>query len=99
VVRAARPVAYSSARWPDEIHFYAALLDDPHAFKPNEHYHWRNACTGLHQLTNCQNTRALLHSWVAKKMAVLRTLPQVPRRRDMKTLIPLKTHASTILFL
>jgi hypothetical protein len=39
-----------------------------------------------------------LHSWVAKKMAVLRTLPQVPRRRDMKTLIPLKTHASTILF-
>jgi len=58
----------------------------------------RNACTGLHQLTNCPNTRAPLHSWVAKKMAVLRTLPQVPRRRDTKTLIPLKTHASTILF-
>ncbi|AKS44742.1 Uncharacterized conserved protein [Octadecabacter temperatus] len=34
------PVAYSSARWPDEIHFYAALLDDPGSFTPNEHYHW-----------------------------------------------------------
>ena len=34
------PVAYSSARWPDEIHFYAALLDDAHTFVPNEHYHW-----------------------------------------------------------
>lgn len=34
------PVAYSSTRWPDEIHFYAALLDDPQSFAPNEHYHW-----------------------------------------------------------
>ena len=34
------PVAYTSARWPDEIHFYAALLKDPQTFKPTEHYHW-----------------------------------------------------------
>lgn len=34
------PVAYSSARWPEEIHFYAALLDDPETFEPKEHYHW-----------------------------------------------------------
>lgn len=34
------PVAYSSTRWPDEIHFYASLLEDPHTFMPDEHYHW-----------------------------------------------------------
>lgn len=34
------PVAYRSARWPGEIHFYAALLEDPQAFVPTEHYHW-----------------------------------------------------------
>lgn len=34
------PVAYTSSRWPDEIHFYAALLDDPQTFKPTENFHW-----------------------------------------------------------
>lgn len=34
------PAAYTSSRWSDEIHFYAALLDEPQDFKPNEHYHW-----------------------------------------------------------
>jgi len=34
------PVAYTSDRWPDEIHFYAALLDEPETFTPLEHYHW-----------------------------------------------------------
>ena len=34
------PVAYSSTRWPDEIHFYAALLEDAQSFVPTEHYHW-----------------------------------------------------------
>ncbi len=34
------PVAYASTRWPDEVHFYAALLDDAQAFEPTEHYHW-----------------------------------------------------------
>lgn len=39
------PVAYSSARWPDETHFYAALLEDPHRVSPNEHYHWEERLT------------------------------------------------------
>ena len=34
------PMAYFSARWPDEIHFYAAALTDPESFKPNEHFHY-----------------------------------------------------------
>lgn len=34
------PAAYTSARWPDEIHFYVALLNDPKSFEPKEHYHW-----------------------------------------------------------
>ena len=33
------PMAYSTTRWPDEKHFYAATLDDPTAFTPERHYH------------------------------------------------------------
>lgn len=33
-------MAYTSALWPDEIHFYAALLKAAQLFKPTEHYHW-----------------------------------------------------------
>jgi len=34
------PVAYESDRYPDEIHFYASLLDDHSAFQVGRHYHW-----------------------------------------------------------
>ena len=32
-------VAYSSTRYPDEIHFHAVLLDDPGSLQPSEMYH------------------------------------------------------------
>ena len=34
------PVAYTSDKLPDEIHFYAALLEDPQDFDPTIHFHW-----------------------------------------------------------
>jgi hypothetical protein len=34
------PVAFESTRYPTEIHFYAALLDEPSIFRPDTHYHW-----------------------------------------------------------
>ncbi len=33
------PVAYDADAFPDEIHFYAASLDDPTGFKPECHVH------------------------------------------------------------
>ena len=32
-------MAYRSTRWPDEMHFYAATLDDPLAYQPTAHHH------------------------------------------------------------
>ncbi|WP_172721080.1 GFA family protein [Pseudooceanicola lipolyticus] len=34
------PVAFEADRYPDEIHFYAALLDDHSDFAPQGHVHW-----------------------------------------------------------
>ena len=34
------PVAFEADRFPDEIHFYAALLDEPSYFAPQGHVHW-----------------------------------------------------------
>jgi hypothetical protein len=34
------PVSYQSLDQPDEIHFYAALLDDPADFAPDAHFHY-----------------------------------------------------------
>lgn len=34
------PVAYQADRFPGEIHFYAALLENPVAFEPQGHVHW-----------------------------------------------------------
>ncbi len=31
---------YRSTRWPEEIHLYAASLDDPDRFQPEAHYHY-----------------------------------------------------------
>ena len=33
-------VSYQNEEMPDEIHFYAALLDDPENFLPEVHFHW-----------------------------------------------------------
>ncbi len=32
-------MAFRSTRWPDEMHFYAAMLDDPSTFAPTAHFH------------------------------------------------------------
>lgn len=32
------PLAFASARWPDETHFTAATLDDPADFAPRAHF-------------------------------------------------------------
>jgi hypothetical protein len=34
------PVAFERERWNHEIHFYAALLDDPAIFHPTKHVNW-----------------------------------------------------------
>lgn len=34
------PMAYESERWPEEVHFYAATLEDPADFAPEFHVHW-----------------------------------------------------------
>jgi hypothetical protein len=46
-------MAYRNARWPDEMHFYAATLDEPAAYQPTSHYFaserlpWVHLCDGL----------------------------------------------------
>ena len=42
------PMAYASTRFPDEIHFYAASLDDPAAFHPTAHFHYGERLAWLH---------------------------------------------------
>jgi len=34
------PLAFEADRYPDEIHFYASLLDDHSNFRADRHYHW-----------------------------------------------------------
>lgn len=41
-------VAYDSDRYPEEIHFLAALLDEPAAFAPQAHFHWDEHLPWLH---------------------------------------------------
>lgn len=51
--RCGSPMAYRSARWPGEMHFFAASLDDPSAYRPtlhaffNEHLAWALPADGL----------------------------------------------------
>jgi hypothetical protein len=33
------PIAFESERWPEEMHLYAALLDDPQDAVPQFHVH------------------------------------------------------------
>jgi len=37
--RCGTPMAYTSTRYPDEIHFYAATLENPEDFEPTQHFH------------------------------------------------------------
>ncbi len=41
-------VAYKADRYPDEIHLYAALLDDAAAFEPRGHVHWAERLPWIH---------------------------------------------------
>lgn len=34
------PVFFFSTRWPEEMHLYAATLDDPSLYKPTAHFSW-----------------------------------------------------------
>lgn len=51
--RCATPLAYEGARWSHEIHFFAASLDDPAAYRPTVHVNWNERlpwvaiCDGL----------------------------------------------------
>ncbi|MFC2970056.1 GFA family protein [Acidimangrovimonas pyrenivorans] len=42
------PMAFRSERWPDEIHFYAASLDDPAAYAATRHVHWDEHLPWVH---------------------------------------------------
>lgn len=42
------PMAYESTRFPDEIHFYASLLEDAAGFEPQQHYHWDEHLPWVH---------------------------------------------------
>lgn len=46
--RCGAQVAYRSERYPGEIHFYAALLDDATIFEPTEHVHSDEALPWVH---------------------------------------------------
>lgn len=41
-------LSYQSDRWPDEVHLYAAALEDPRSFVPQAHFHWSERLPWLH---------------------------------------------------
>jgi hypothetical protein len=42
------PMAYRSARFPDEIHLYASSLDDSSGFQPTGHVYWSERVAWVH---------------------------------------------------
>ncbi|MDG1739716.1 MAG: GFA family protein [Paracoccaceae bacterium] len=42
------PIFYRTTDIPGEIHFYAALLDDPTPLQPTTHWHYNEALPWLH---------------------------------------------------
>lgn len=42
------PMAYRHERWPHEIHFYVASLDDSAEMVPTEHVHWDEHLPWIH---------------------------------------------------
>lgn len=45
--RCGTPLFYRTTRFPNETHFYAALLDDPGQVQPLAHYHVHEALAWL----------------------------------------------------
>lgn len=39
--RCGTPMAYESTAFADEMHFFAASLDDPAPYQPTQHVHWK----------------------------------------------------------
>jgi len=48
------PMFFKADRYPNEVHFYATLLDDPSAIEPTEHYHYGEKLGWLHLSDNRQ---------------------------------------------
>ena len=46
--RCGTPMAYASDRFPDEVHFYAASMADPEAYRPTVHFHADEQLPWLH---------------------------------------------------
>lgn len=46
--RCGSQMSYRSTRYPDEIHFYAASLDDPTRFAPTVHVHTNEQLSWVH---------------------------------------------------
>jgi len=42
------PMSYRAARYPGEMHFFAATLDDPASYCPSGHYHSDEAVPWVH---------------------------------------------------
>lgn len=42
------PMAYRSGRWPGEMHFFAASLDDPACYRPTAHVFWSEHLPWIH---------------------------------------------------
>nr|WP_319513853.1 GFA family protein [uncultured Cohaesibacter sp.] len=42
------PIFYKSDRYPNEVHFYASLLDDPEAVTPTSHSHFEEKLSWMH---------------------------------------------------
>jgi len=46
--RCGSPMAYRGEQWPDEIHFYAASLEDPEAVTPSAHVYHAEKLSWVH---------------------------------------------------
>ena len=42
------PIAYQADRWPNEIHLYISVLDDPESFPPTAHVYTAEKISWLH---------------------------------------------------
>ncbi|MBX2825593.1 MAG: GFA family protein [Gammaproteobacteria bacterium] len=45
--RCGTPVSYTSTRWPDELHLYLGLFDQPDSLVPQEHVHFAEKVSWL----------------------------------------------------
>ncbi len=42
------PLSYEGDRWPDEVHLFACVFEDPAAFQPQAHVHTNEQVAWLH---------------------------------------------------